>query len=64
MHNMRVWIKFYLGQNEDYSLGDNTSGSSEKLLHGVGEEGQYICNFDERRVPATKHIFFFSEGFC
>ena len=24
-------IKFYLGQNEDFSLGDSTSDSSEKL---------------------------------
>ena len=25
-------VKFYLGQNEDCSLGDSTSDSSEKLL--------------------------------
>ena len=27
-----LWVKFYLGQNEYCSLGDNTSDSSEKLL--------------------------------
>ena len=26
-----LWIKFYLGQKEDYSLGDSVSDSSEKL---------------------------------
>ena len=29
-HN--VWVKFYLGQNQDDSLGDSISDSSEKLL--------------------------------
>ena len=29
-HN--VWVKFYLGQNENDSLGDSISDSSEKLL--------------------------------
>ena len=27
-----VWVKFYLGQNEDDSLGDSISDSPEKLL--------------------------------
>ena len=26
----KVWVKFYLGQNEDYSLEDSISDSSEK----------------------------------
>ena len=26
------WVRFYLGQNEDYSLGDSIPDSSEKLL--------------------------------
>ena len=36
-----VWelhVKFYLGQNEDCSLGDSTSSSSEKLLQRGGEK--------------------------
>ena len=32
MHNVREQVKFYLGQNEDCSLGDSTSDSSKKLL--------------------------------
>ena len=31
MYNLRV-VKFYLGQNEDYSLGDSPLDSSERLL--------------------------------
>ena len=27
-------LKFYLGQNEDYSPGNNTPESSERLLQG------------------------------
>ena len=35
-------IKFYLGQNEDCSLGDSTSESSERLLQrGSGENSIY-----------------------
>ena len=35
--NFTVWglqVKFYLGENEDYSPGENISDSSEKLLQG------------------------------
>ena len=43
MHNLRVVVKFYLGQNEDYSISDN----SEKLLRrggggGRGEVSTYV----------------------
>jgi len=38
MRNMR--FKFYLGQNEDCSLGDSTSDSSERLLQRGSGEGQ------------------------
>ena len=27
-----LWIKFYLGKNEDFSLGDSISDNSERLL--------------------------------
>ena len=40
-------VKFYLGQNEDYSPGGNISDSSEKLLQRGRGEGQYICDFGE-----------------
>ena len=56
IHNMRVEIKFYLGQNEDCSTGDSTSDSSErlfqrdsggrsiyKILEGNGIPLQYSC---------------------
>ena len=36
-------VKFYLGQNEDCSLGDSTSESSEKLLQkGTGGRSIYV----------------------
>lgn len=45
--------KFYLGRNEDYSPGDRISDNSEKLPKEVGE-GQYVCDFGEHGVQATK----------
>ena len=52
-----LWVKFYWGQNEDYSLGDSISESSEKLLpRGMGES-QYMCDFSERGIHAIKHTF-------
>ena len=53
-------MNFYLGQDEDYTVGDSTL---EKLLQRGRREGQYICDSDEGRVHAIKHIFFL-EGFC
>ena len=53
-----LWIKFYLGQNEDCSLGDSTSDSSEKLLQRGSGKGLYICDFGEEGIHATKHMFF------
>ena len=32
MHNLRVGVKFHLGQNEDCSPGGSISDSSERLL--------------------------------
>ena len=52
-----LWIKFHLGGNEDYSLGDRISNISEELLQRSSGEGQYICDCGERGVHATKHIF-------
>ena len=37
-----LWVKFYLGQNEDYSLGDSLSDSSEELLWRSGEVSLYV----------------------
>ena len=62
MHNVRV-VSFIWGQNEDYSPGDSTSDSSEKLLQRDMREGQYLCDLGEGRILAVKQIFF-AEGFC
>ena len=38
-----LWVKFYLEQNEDYSLGDSLSDRSEKLLQrGMGKIIIYV----------------------
>ena len=38
-----MWVKLYLGQNDDYSQGDSTSDSSEKLLQRGGRQGgEYV----------------------
>ena len=60
MQELRV--KFYLGQNEDCSLGDSTSNSIETLLQRGSREGQHICDFSDGGIHAIKHIF--PEGFC
>ena len=49
---------FYLRQNEDYSPGDSSSDSSEKLLQRDRGNGQHICDFGQGGVQAIKHIFF------
>ena len=51
-------VKIYVEQNKDYSLGDSTSYSSEKLLQRGKSQGEYICDFGEGRVHAIKNIFF------
>ena len=51
-----LWVKIYLGQNEDYSLGDNISDSSEKLLpRGKRERSVYMW-FWWKAICALKHI--------
>ena len=51
-----LWVKFYLGQNEDYSLGDSISDSSEKLLQRGRGEGQYMYDFSEGGTRSQAHI--------
>ena len=51
-------VKFYWGKNEDYSLGDSTSESSEKLLQRGRGEGQYICMWFSWKGNTYKHVFF------
>ena len=38
MQTLELRVKFYLGQNEDDSLGDSTSDSSEQLLLSGGRK--------------------------
>ena len=58
--------KFYVRQNEDYSLGNNISGSSEKLLQrGSGERS--VCMWfwwKGNTCNLALFFFFFAEGFC
>ena len=53
---MKFWPKFYLGQNEDYSLGDSISDSSEKLLQR-GDRKVNIYAVLVKGVHAVKPIF-------
>ena len=57
-------VKFYLGQNEDWSPVDSTSDSSEKLLQRGRGEGQYICDFGEGGVHAIKCIYIYIYNVC
>ena len=60
-----LWVKFYLGQNEDCSLGDSTSDSSEKLLQrGRGQGGHCICDFGKGAYICNQAHIFFLESFC
>ena len=49
MHNLRVEIlSFIWEQNEDCSMGDSTSDSSEKLLQRArGEDSIYVILLKE-----------------
>ena len=53
-----LWVKFYLGQNENYSLGDSISESSEKLHQSGRGEGQCLWGCGEGGVYAIKNTFF------
>ena len=46
IHNMRVEIKYYLGQNEDCSTVDSTSDISERLFQR-DSRGRSICKILE-----------------
>ena len=55
-------VKLYLGQNEDCSLGDSTSDSSEKLLQrGRGKVNIY--DFGEGGVQCNQARIF-AKVFC
>ena len=50
-----LWAKFYLGQTEDCSLGDNTSDSSEKLLQrgNGGKVSIYVILVEEEYIQSS-----------
>ena len=50
-------VKFYLEQNEDYTLGDSILDTSEKLLQRGRREGQYICDFGKRECMQSSTYF-------
>ena len=41
----KLWVKFYFGQNEDCSLGESVSDSSENLLWGGEGDARIYRNF-------------------
>lgn len=43
----QLWVKFSLGQNKGYNLGDNISAISEKMLWRGRREGHGICDYGE-----------------
>ena len=47
MQTLELRVKFYLGQNEDDSLGDSISDSSERLLHRGRVKVSCKCYFSE-----------------
>ena len=52
-----LWVKFYLYQNEDCSLGDSTSNSSEKFQRGNGEKSIYMILM-KREFSVIKHLLY------
>ena len=55
MHKVRV--KFYLGQSEDYSLGDSISASSEKLLQrGRGKVSVYVILVKGEFIQSSTYL--------
>ena len=59
IHSVRVKVKFYLGQNEDYSLEDSISDSSEKLLQrGSGGRRSIYMILVKGEFNSVKHLFY------
>ena len=58
MHHVGVQVKFYLGQNEDCSLEESPSDSSEKLLQrGIRARLIYMI-FMKGKFKAIKYLFY------
>ena len=58
MHNVRVRVKFHLGQNENCSPGDSTLHSSERLLQ-IGSGGRSVYKILVKAAfSAIKHLLY------
>lgn len=56
----KLLVNFYLGQDEDYTVGDSTL---EKLFQRGRGEGEYICDFGKEGSTCNQACIF-PEGFC
>ena len=55
---MELWVKLYVGQNEDCELGDSSSDGSERLLKR-GSGGRSIYNILVKgEFNEIKHLFY------
>ena len=53
-----LWVKFYLGQNEDCSWEDSTSGSFEGMLQRGSGGGRYYKILGKKEFNAVKHLLY------
>ena len=51
------YVPFYLGQNEDCSLGNGASSTSERLLQRGRGEGQYTLILAKEEIHTVKHMY-------
>ena len=58
-----LWVKFYLKQIEDNSLGNSISDSSETMRQRSTKEVSIYVILVKRKYMYQAHIFF-AEGFC
>ena len=56
MYMWELWVKFYLGQNEDYNLGD-TDSSRKLLQRGRGGRSAYTWFWWRESTCDQAHIF-------
>ena len=60
---LELWVKFYLGQNEDCSPGGSISDSSERLLQ-IGSGGKIIYKVLVKGEFSTMKHSFYKKAFC
>ena len=52
-----MWVKFYLGQNEDCSPGDTTSDNWESSPKGKGKAGIYVILVKGEYVQSSTYFY-------